>query len=226
MKKTSSIIWGGILIVLGLIIGLNVLGFTNINLFFDGWWTLFIIIPCAVGLFNDGDKTGNLIGLAIGLFLLLASQNIISFEIIFKLAIPVIIIIFGIKLITGGLFNKQSEKVLKQLKESGTKLKSGNAVFSGNDMIFDGEVFDGAELNAIFGGVKCDLRNAVIDKDCIINASAIFGGIDILVDTNVNIKINSTSIFGGVSNKKRPFIEGAPTIYINATCLFGGVDIK
>ncbi|HHV51026.1 MAG TPA: LiaF-related protein [Candidatus Avimonas sp.] len=226
MKKTSSIIWGGILVVLGLVIGLNALGIIEINLFFNGWWTLFIIIPCAVGLFNDGDKIGNIIGIAIGVLLLLASQNVISFNTIFKLVIPAIIIIFGIKLIAGGLFNKQSEEVLKKLKENGIKLKSGNAIFSGNDMRFDGEVFDGAELNAVFGGVKCDLRNAIIDKDCVINASAVFGGIDILVGENVNIKLNSTSIFGGVSNKKRAFIAGAPTIYINATCLFGGIDIK
>ncbi len=29
---------------------------------FDGWWTLFIIVPCAIGLITDRDKTGSIIG--------------------------------------------------------------------------------------------------------------------------------------------------------------------
>ena len=92
-------------------------------------------------------------------------------------------------------------------------------------MHYDGEVFEGAELTAVFGGIKCDLRNAVIDKDCAIQVSAIFGGIDILVPDNVNVKVSSNSIFGGVSNKTA-VCQNAPTIYISGTCMFGGVDIK
>ena len=94
-------------------------------------------------------------------------------------------------------------------------------------MNFDGEQFSGAELTAVFGGVKCDLRQAIIEKDCAVNATSVFGGIDILVPDNVNVKVNSNSIFGGVSEKNhRTAVQGAVTIYINATCMFGGVEIK
>ena len=59
------------------------------------------------------------------------------------------------------------------------------------------------------------------------SASAIFGGIDIFVPGDVNVKITSNSIFGGVSNKTVGYRnEAAPTLYIRATCLFGGVDVK
>ena len=57
-------------------------------------------------------------------------------------------------------------------------------------------------------------------------ASSIFGGIDIIVPKDVNIKVTSTSIFGGVENKVKNNTTNKKTIYINATCLFGGVDIK
>ena len=86
---------------------------------------------------------------------------------------------------------------------------------------------EGAELNAVFGGLDCDLCGAEITGDCVINASAIFGGIDIFVPENVNVKIHSTSIFGGVSDeKKRRFDASKPTVYIRGTALFGGVDVK
>ena len=61
MKKFGNVLWGIVLIIIGLIIGGNALGIVNINIFFDGWWTLFIIIPCFIGLFKDDEKTGNLI---------------------------------------------------------------------------------------------------------------------------------------------------------------------
>lgn len=59
MKKFGNILWGLVFILLGLIIGLNALGYTQINLFFRGWWTLFIIIPCFIGIFRDNSKLGN-----------------------------------------------------------------------------------------------------------------------------------------------------------------------
>ena len=71
MNTMKNIFWGIILVVFGLIWGLNALDITHINIFFNGWWTLFIIIPCFIGLFNDKDKTGNIIGLLIGIALLL-----------------------------------------------------------------------------------------------------------------------------------------------------------
>ena len=79
----------------------------------------------------------------------------------------------------------------------------------------------------MFGGVKCDLRNAIIDSDVVINASSTFGGIEIYVPSNVKIKIKSMPIFGGVENKaKTKTDENSHTIYINGTAVFGGVEIK
>ena len=51
MKNITRILWGTALIAVGGIIGLNAFGITDIELFFDGWWTLFIIVPCLVGIY-------------------------------------------------------------------------------------------------------------------------------------------------------------------------------
>lgn len=225
MKKTSSILWGIVLIAAGVIWALNELNITNINIFFDGWWTLFIIVPCAVGLFTEREKVGNVIGIVIGVFLLLCCRDILSFSMLWKLLLPAIIVIIGLKLVLNGLFGNKANEIIKKLRLEGKEPKSGCAVFSESNLNYDGEVFEGAELTAVFGGVKCDLRNAVIEKDCAIHVSAIFGGIDIFVPDNVNVKVNSNSIFGGVSNKTA-VRQNAPTIYVSGTCMFGGADIK
>ena len=227
MKKISKILWGVAFIVAGVIFALNAFGVTDIELFFDGWWTLFIIIPCLIGLFSDREKIGNITGLAVGVFLLLCCQNVLDFDMLWKIAAPAIIVIIGVKLIFGAVFGDKAAKMLESSKQSGENIKTGCATFSGQTLNYDGERFSGAELTAVFGGVKCDLRNAIIEKDCAINATAIFGGIDIYVPDYVNVKINSNSIFGGVSEKNhRPQNPNAVTVYINATCMFGGVEIK
>ena len=225
MKKTSRIIWGILLIAAGVLFALNAFQITNINIFFDGWWTLFIIVPCGVGLINEREKTGNLIGIAVGVFLLLCCQDILSFTVLWKLLVPAIIVIIGLKMVFSGMFGNKANEIIVQMKQNGNEPKAGCAVFSGCDLNYDGAVFEGAELTAVFGGVECDLRNAVIEKDCAIRATAIFGGIDILVPPNVNVKVSSNSIFGGTSNKTAVH-KDAPTIYVSGICMFGGIEIK
>ena len=113
MKKTSNIIWGCVLILLGSILGLNALGITNINIFFDGWWTVFIIVPCVIALFKEKEKMPSIVGIIIGLSLLLACQEVIKFEMIWKLCLPIIIIICGIKLVLTNVKEENTEKKLK-----------------------------------------------------------------------------------------------------------------
>lgn len=225
MKKVSSVIWGILLVAVGVVFALNALEITNIDIFFDGWWTLFIIVPCGVGLFTEREKTGNLIGLAVGVFLLLCCWDVLDFSMVWKLLVPAIIVIVGLKMLLTGLFGNKANEMIAKMKEEGKDPRVGCAAFSGCDLSYDGEVFEGAELTAVFGGVKCDLRNAIIEKDCAIQLSAIFGGIDILVPEHVNVKVSTNSIFGGVSNKTG-FHKDAPTIYISGTCMFGGLEIK
>lgn len=226
MNNIKNILWGIVLVIIGVIIGLNTIGITDIDIFFDGWWTLVIIVPCFIGLFTNKDKTGNIIGLLVGVILLLGMQNIIDFNLIWKLLLPSIIVIIGLSLIFKNTFNNKINNEIKKLNNKNTKDNEYCATFSGQRIDFPNEEFKGATLNSVFGSITCDLRGAKIKEDVVINASSVFGGIDIIVPDDVNIKIKSNSIFGGVNNKKKNNEDKKYTIYVNASCLFGGVDIK
>jgi len=223
MNKNSNFLWGIVLIALGTIFGLNALDITDIDIFFKGWWTLFIIVPCFIDLFKDEDKTGNIIGLIIGVGLLLSAQDIITFEVVWKLFVPVVLIVIGLSFIFKDRVNNKIKKQIKKLNKNDDK--EYFAAFGGQTLDFKGEKFDGCSLNAIFGGVKCDLKGAILEDNAVINASSIFGGITIYLPKDVEVKVVSTPIFGGVSNhiKNR---DCKKTVYVNATCLFGGVEIK
>lgn len=225
MNNFKNVLWGIILVVLGVIIGTNSLGLTDINLLFDGWWTLFIIVPCFIGLFTNSEKTGNIIGILIGVALLLGINDIIDFDKIWTLLLPLVIVVVGLSLIFKDTFNSKVSKEIKKINKENNKDNDYFTAFSGQNIDLNNEDFKGADLTAIFGGLKLDLRKANIDKDVVINASSIFGGIDILIPNDVNVKVKSTSLFGGVTNKKSNN-DNQKTIYINALCMFGGVEIK
>ncbi len=198
---------GLIIIAIGIVLLGNVLNIWDVNLFFDGWWTLFIIIPSLYGYLNK-QWLSSTISLLIGVFLLLSANEIISWEII----LPTILIIVGISF----LFKNKSnvDKI---------NSKSYTAIFSGSEHKIESVLSD-MNITAIFGGVELNMRGATLEKDIIIDATCLFGGIDILVPENCTVTVNGTPIFGGIENKA---LQGnGKRITINVTCLFAGIDIK
>lgn len=225
MRKFGNVLWGLVFVILGLIFGLNAMGITDINIFFPGWWTLVIIIPSFIGLFRSPNKLWNIIWLMVGIVLLLSCLDILAFDMIGKLLFPAILVVIGISLIFKDSIHTKVNSKIKELNKDG--LEEYCSTFGAQKVNLEGEEFKGASLDSVFGSVELDVRNANITEDKVINASAIFGGIDIWVPNNVNIKVKSTPIFGGVTNKA-PIVKGEniPTIYVNAFCMFGGVEIK
>lgn len=224
MKKIGSLIWGILLLIVGLIFGLNAMEITDINIFFRGWWTLFIIIPSLIGVIKESYKVGNYIWLLIGIVLLLSAQGIINFSTIWKLALPTILVIIGLSIIFKDVVGSKINDKIKELNKQGKT--EYYATFSGEELTFTGSEFKGASLNAIFGGIDINLKDAVIEEDIVINSTAVFGGVDILVPNNVNVKVKSSSIFGGTDNKMTENKENVPTIYVKAFNLFGGTEIR
>ena len=226
MKKWKQILCGAVLIAIGVVWLLDVCGVADIDVFFKGWWTMFIILPCGIGLITERDKMGNLIGLCVGVILLLGTRDILPFDLLWKIFLPVVVIFIGLRMIFKPLFRKPKKKQIK-LDRGAPGTKEFCATFSGQNVSYDGMVFEGAELTAVFGGIKCDLRGAIFEHDVAIEVNAIFGGVDLLLPENVNVQVDSTSVFGGTSDKTgNTHADGAVTVFVDSTCVFGGLDIK
>lgn len=227
MKDIGKIVLGVIIVLVGIIIGTNSFGLTNIDIFFPGWWTMFIIIPSLVSIIKEEDKMASLIWLVVGVALLLVCNDIISWEIIGKLALPVILVVIGMGMIFGNTVkNKVGEKI-KEINQNNNEMEETCAVFSGDKIVVENPEYKGGKYSAVFAGLELDLTKCEIKEDCVIETSAIFGGIEIKVPDNVNIKIKPTSVFGGTKSKvKNINEEGRKTIYVNSTAMFGGVELK
>lgn len=225
MKDIKKIVWGVVLLAVAVIFALNTLGVTDIDILFPGWWTLFIIIPCGVGLFTDKNKSGNAAGLVIGILLLVWQLGFLNVEYLWEICVITILLVIGLRLIVRG-FKKNENKGDGIKIDISSDAPSGTAIFGGKEMNFNGQVFDGCELTAIFGGVECDLSGAIIEKDCVIKATAIFGGVDIILPGGLNIKLDSTSVFGGTDDKYDRKLDSGITVHVETVSIFGGVDLK
>lgn len=237
MKKTSGWLWGGILIVVGVLWLLRTTGALDVEIFFPGWWTLFIIIPSLVSLLTEKEKMSGLVGVLVGVALMLWRLGVISFDSLWKLGLPVALILLGVAVIVSGLKKTDVRKKIAEVSEEqetegGENVAEGKefcATFGGQDLNFAGKVFEGCRADALFGGIKIDLREAKLKKDAVLRTSCYFGGVDVLVPSDWNVEVAATSVFGGVEDKRKGVTAKdtkRPTLYIDATCVFGGVDVK
>lgn len=239
MKKTpTGLIVGLIFIVLGILYAGSALDIFEFSIFFPGFWTLFIIVPCFYALFKTGqDKTGPIIGLVIGFCLLINAQDISLHINFWPMLLAIICIVIGARLIFPKKFsplpasspNSGTREFDNRYHNDGKGYINASALFSGKEIRLDNEVFCGGNLGATFGGIDLDLRNAVIAEDVKLTVSAIFGGIDIYVPSNVRILTDDVNaLFGNVEVGHTYHFNGAetdPAIHISGTCLFGGVEI-
>ncbi len=232
-NKLSNALWGLFFVAVGIGIAGNVLNIWDFELFFDGWWTFLIIIPCFIGMVQSGFGVASTMGFIIGVLLFISCNVELHFN-VWKLIIPAILIFIGLRILFQGMFRKRPKFFDQNTTYDGTGAQSFSgavkgeysAIFSSN-RIHVTDTFTGTNVNAIFGGLVLDLRDAKIIGDVEVNATAIFGGIDLYLPSGVNVKTNNVPIFGGISNKYNQANQpGAPTIYLNATCMFGGIDIK
>ncbi len=217
-NQKKYLIIGIVLISLGLLyLGSNI-NLWEFTIFFEGWWTLFIIVPSVISLIKKENIMTASLGTIIGILFLMAARDYISWGFIGKSLFPLLLVSIGIYLVF--------KPKIKFCKKTSYDSPNYIGVFSGCEENINDQ-FKGASCIAVFGGVDLDLTNAVIKEDVIIDCIAVFGGIDLKLPKDVNLKSEGVSIFGGTSNKYS-YKENKknPTVYINHISIFGGTDLK
>ena len=115
---------------------------------------------------------------------------------------------------------------ISEIGEDGKRMCS-SVRFGADEYVYHGEPFRGARLDALCGGLRLDMRQALISEDEEIDIHTFLGGVEILVPANVNVIVNSHDFLGGVSDEtvKSPDLASR-TIHITASNFLGGVSIK
>ncbi|NLO46047.1 MAG: cell wall-active antibiotics response protein [Clostridiales bacterium] len=87
--------------------------------------------------------------------------------------------------------------------------------------------FKGGSIVSVLGGVAVDLSEVAISGDVIVNATSVFGNVDIFVPNNIRIDVNGTEVLGSCDN----FVVSTlgpevPCLHIKYCAVFGNIDIK
>lgn len=210
----------------------NTVGWWNITNC-NGWWTVFLIVPGIAAIIEHGFDFWNVALVVIGVWLLSTAQGWLPAETSGSLIWVVILLFIALQLLFGGKIRKHRsgcaatcfDNIEDQTENSDTT--EHTAIFSGEKVSNFSRAFRGGTLTAIFSGITLDLRNAVPVNGAVIEATAIFGGVNILVSENCRVELNGVPIFGGAGCKaKNSENVSLPLLTVRYTSIFGGVEIK
>ena len=107
-------------------------------------------------------------------------------------------------------------------------ITSGLAILGGSGRKVVSPEFRGAELTALMGGGKLDLREAgIADGQAVVRVLVLMGGFEILVPDTWNVVVEATPFLGGVEVKARTSLNpSAPRLIVRGFVMMGGLEIK
>jgi len=105
------------------------------------------------------------------------------------------------------------------------------SIFGGGHKRINSEKFRGGKLTAVFGGSEIDLYDCKLAEGInYLDVFTMFGGTDITLPSDWNVKIEVLPIFGGFSDKRRKGPNQVPDperkLVIKGLVIFGGGNLK
>lgn len=211
MRKARGAWIGLLFLIVGVLYACSALDIFHFTIFFPGFWTLFLIVPCFYGLFKKGeDKTGYVLGLVIGLCFLINAQNF-SFHIDFgPMLLALLCLVIGIKLIFPNK-NKRKGKHIHVNIHSGSEREHDWREEEQANTESDSETYREPHIQAS-------------KSDGYVNISAVLGGKEVRMDNEVFTGADITAVIGGAELDLRNAIINED-VFINVTTVMGCVEI-
>lgn len=218
MKGKISL--GLLLVAAGLLIALEQLG-----------------VLAAIGL--DGRIIWPVLGMVAGGVVALAMRNAVFGTILFlislfrlldfwieikgSLVVPVILVVVGLELVFGSLRKKPL-----QTGSAGAQELEAVAVFGGVERKIISQDFKGGTAIAVFGAVELDLTGIALQQTAVLEANAVFGGVEIRLPAGIPVKNELHAFLGGVENHLGDTapMEGQPMLILRGAAVFGAVELK
>ena len=224
--------WFGLLIIIvGIVILLNNFEITQIDIawYIVVYWPVLLIIwgvNMLRGRRNGGGLISSGIIIALGLLFLTRNLNLIDFNIslIWRAFWPIVLILLGISFVRGP-------------RSQG---KNNWALMGGLDRTKNAWTLENGNYIAFMGGISLDLRKAeIIEGEYFLSCTALMGGIEITVPTNLFVICEGTAILGGVNFLGKDnggiFVtvaesqgpkDATKVIRIYGRAMMGGIDVK
>lgn len=222
--NAGRLLLGLILVVLGVLFLFDQVGILNAGSAIDHWWPLAIV---AIGVIQlmvaPREYVGPGIIILIGIVLLGETLDIYSVN-VWAIIWPSLIVLIGLSVLLG-----RNRWLGSSRRSSSEDRVHGLSLFGGADVLSHSSRFTGADVLAFFGGSTLDLRQArPAPEGAIVDVTAAFGGVDILVPHGWDVRMSGIPIFGAFENKTADgeLPPDAPRLTVRGMVVFGGVSVK
>lgn len=89
--------------------------------------------------------------------------------------------------------------------------------------------FRGGSISSTFGGAQVNFSQADFQGTAIVDISVMFGGVDIIIPANWNLKNEVSVVFGGIEDRRTVAAnvqDSGKTLILKGNIMFGGIEIK
>lgn len=237
MKQKTTLLLGIILILIGAGYLCNALFHWHFSIFFNGWWTLFLIIPSIVKMATSGIKRSYVILLLSGIFLLIIS-NLPS-----MLIFPVFVILTGI-FILYHTFSSPKNTQQHNYRFSSARSNTNNhwnhaendfsdfptysVTFSKSVVQNTSNNLTGGKIEVFMGSADVDFSMALIKDDITIDVTSVTGTANIIIPKNIKLNIITSNILGTTDFSQAKGLSPettAPTVTVKCHSIMASIII-
>jgi predicted membrane protein len=226
--QRPGLAFGIVILALGVVLLLDRQGILDASRILPFFWPVVLFVGGLLILTRSTSSSSRVWGgilTAAGVLLMLDRLGYAHFS--FGALWPLALIVIGLMLVW---------RTVEGRGASETPAPSGDVVnqfaaFGGGEIKSDAKDFRGGEVLAIFGGYQVDLRKASIEGGpAVLNANALFGGIEIRVPPSWRVSLDGLPILGGYTDEtEHPDVQdGQPVkeLVVKGFAMFGGVAVK
>lgn len=223
-RDFGRLLVGLVVVTLGVLFLLDTADVLSADRAIGRWWPVAIV---AAGLLTLAERPRATVRGALltagGVVLLLFTTDVLG-EDAWNYVWPVVLIGLGLTIVWRWRGRAMPEAVAQ------ADVLSATAVFGGSELASADPRLRGGSMTAVFGGITLDLREShPAPEGATVNATAVFGGVDILVPRGWRITVRSLPIFGGLddtTDHSVPLAPDAPALHVDAVSIFGGVSLR
>jgi predicted membrane protein len=236
---------GIILIIIGILFLLNKIPQTAgwFPTWFFTWPVLLIGIGLVTALKSRFRNPGWVVLCCVGTYFLLLENNLVSLN-LKPYILPVGIILLGIFITikrnrncnnSRGKFRHWHHRDIKHPFDEPVNVDTSenvlnvNSTFGNIERNVFSKDFKGGNISCVFGGAQINFAQADFTGIATIDISLIFGGADIIIPSNWNVKNEISVVFGGIEDRRtvsQNVSESGKTLILKGNIMFGGMEIK
>ncbi len=212
---------GTLLVGLGSVFLLDTAGVLDAGSTLRDWWPVAIVFLGAFQIASER-KAGLLpVALVIGGMIVLGATTGLFGSVDWGIVWPIVLISAGAGLLLG--WGRQRMGAVDEAEVSGM------AVLSSSRVATRSAAFEKGSVTAVLGAMTLDLTKATpIPGGASVAATAVFGGVNVVVPPGWSVSIRGIPLFGGWDDTTARTEEGpnVPRLEIQALVLFGGLEVK